>query len=715
MQQITRKILWAVIFGALNLFAQAQDSPSSPQKLAADETFPPDSSVPVLTVDEAIAQAVANHGSLRIADRIRPNAGDELAANRTTRLRNTQITAPGGRLLTKPSVTSQQGSLGVCPVTGPSPATNQTIHVAGTPAGAAFVSITQPLSTQYGWHLEWKTPALGVEATRQDQPKTRLEVVDQVRRAYHAVAEAQSALDSLEASLPYYEESRLPGAENGVTDAKGQVASASERLNDLMGRDIRTQFRVTSIRNTDAELEAPEALETTEPQNRPELKASLPSASTTLAQQDPVSTVPALTIPVLTIDEAVALAVKGNRQVRSAALGVDAAQQETAAQRTSRWPQFQTYVLGGEALRPISFTIPEGALGVYPSTGPIPGKNSQVTTPRQFTGLVFAQASQPLSQLWNIHLSVISSRIAEDLARETLEQQRQDTAHSVRDLYYQIAETQTQIGDAESNERYLVELNAETDRNLVQLAALKGDSLSVRAKLSQQRYQLLSLRDTEQTQKESLNRLLGRDLSTPFSVEVQPMPTPEEIDLQAARREAIEQRTEVRQARLQAKNAEIAVRQERAQYIPDVSATLTYVTLPNVSFAPQNVLQAGFLFKWQPFDWGQKKHKSESLRDSANQATLSEQDAEQQVILDVNAKFRSLTEARALLDATALSEEAEREKLRVVVNRYGQKAALLSDVLQQEEAISAAGSNYENAVAAFWRAKAGFDRSLGRE
>jgi len=36
--------------------------------------------------------------------------------------------------------------------------------------------------------------------------------------------------------------------------------------------------------------------------------------------------------------------------------------------------------------------------------------------------------------------------------------------------------------------------------------------------LSQQRYQLLNLRDTLQTQKESLNRLLARDLGTDFSV-----------------------------------------------------------------------------------------------------------------------------------------------------------------------------------------------------
>jgi hypothetical protein len=39
-----------------------------------------------------------------------------------------------------------------------------------------------------------------------------------------------------------------------------------------------------------------------------------------------------------------------------------------------------------------------------------------------------------------------------------------------------------------------------------------------------------------------MNRLLGRDLDTPFSLEVQPLPAPEELDIRSARRQALEQR-----------------------------------------------------------------------------------------------------------------------------------------------------------------------------
>jgi outer membrane protein TolC len=417
---------------------------------------------------------------------------------------------------------------------------------------------------------------------------------------------------------------------------------------------------------------------------------------------------------VLTIDDAVAIAMKGNRRVQSSALEVSRASENTADVKTQRLPHFQIYALGGEALHSIDFTIPQGALGTYSGTGPIPGQAAKITTPRTFAGLVIGQAAQPVTQLWKVHLAILDSKIGEELAQENLRRQRQDTAHSVRDLYYQIAQTQTQIESAEANVKYLVDLQAETDRNLVERAALKGDSLTVKAKLSRQRYQLLTLRDSLENQKEALNQLLGRDLNTEFSVEAQPLPADAEIDIAVARQEALRQRAEVREARLQTSKAQVEVRRQRAEYIPDVSAGFTYFSTPNISFLPQNVMQAGFILQWQPFDWGQKRHKIESLKDSVRQTTLTEQDAEQQVMVDVKANFRKLAEARVLLDASTLAQEAEREKMRVVTNQYSQKAALLSDVLQQDATVVQADADYQKSLAAFWSAKANFDYTLGR-
>jgi outer membrane protein TolC len=295
MKRSTRNACLAFTFGTLALLARGQDLTPRSAVVAAAQPAQQQSSLPELTLEQAVELAVANNSSLKTAGLETQRVADDLNANRTRRFANTQITALGAQLVTKPSVTFPAGSLGTYSATGPIPGTNQKIEIARKPTGIVSVLVAQPLSTQYQLHLQLKALALGVEGTRQDQEKTRQDVVDQVRRAYYSVVETQSVLDSLQASLPYYEESRrlasenrgketilesdllnagaqLLKSQNAISDATDRMASASEKLNDLMGRDIHTQFRVAGIDNADADLATPEAMEARALQGRPDLK-----------------------------------------------------------------------------------------------------------------------------------------------------------------------------------------------------------------------------------------------------------------------------------------------------------------------------------------------------------------------------------------------------------------------------------------------------------
>jgi len=49
------------------------------------------------------------------------------------------------------------------------------------------------------------------------------------------------------------------------------------------------------------------------------------------------------------------------------------------------------------------------------------------------------------------------------------------------------------------------------------------------------------------------------------------------------------------------------------------------------------------------------------------------------------------------------------------MSRYTEKAVLLSEALQQQGAMVQADSEFESALATFWKAKADLDRALGRE
>src|SRR6201982_1815687 len=215
MQRSTQTLCVALIVGIFTTLARGQSlaflSPEiTTEGVAAERKSTP----PELTLEEAVALAVANNSSLQNSSLETRRAADDLAGSRTRRFAKTQVEALRAHLVTKPSVTYPAGSLGVYSATGPIPATNQKIEIARKPAGIVNVLVAQPLSTQYQLHLQLKALALGLEGTRQDKEKTRLEVIDQVRRAYYAVVEAQSTLDSLQASLPYYEESHRLALKN---------------------------------------------------------------------------------------------------------------------------------------------------------------------------------------------------------------------------------------------------------------------------------------------------------------------------------------------------------------------------------------------------------------------------------------------------------------------------------------------------------------------
>jgi outer membrane protein TolC len=417
--------------------------------------------------------------------------------------------------------------------------------------------------------------------------------------------------------------------------------------------------------------------------------------------------------PLLTLDEAVRIATGNNRDIHISELNVIKARETVAQTRTNYFPKLDTNVLAGVPLQPLNFTVPAGSFGTYPATGPIPATNSSITSPVRIGAFIDASAAQPLTQLYKVKLAVEQARLGTDLAREGVRGQEQEITRQVKDAYYQLAQLQTQVESAKATVHALMALSTVTEQRLSAQTVLVSDSLTVKARLKQQRYQLLVLQNDSEVQKQSLNHLLGRDLRTQFTVEMQPAQDTAESDLEIARKQALEQRPELREARLQTKSAQLEVRRERAEYIPDLSLSVNYLSFQNVNFLPQNAGSAGFSLKWQPFDWGYKKHRIRELKAATEQKVLTEQDAEQRVLLDVDDKFRKLGEARMLMDAETDAREAAQVKLREVTDRFTQQSALLPDLLQQQSVATQSDAQYQQALAGFWTARAEFEKAIG--
>src|SRR5215831_7871591 len=84
---------------------------------------------------------------------------------------------------------------------------------------------------------------------------------------------------------------------------------------------------------------------------------------------------------VLTLEQAITLALGENRQVKSASIEVEKYGDKLASLRTKRLPAFKVNSTASQLLTPISFTFDKGAFGTYPGIGPVPDKTTEISTP----------------------------------------------------------------------------------------------------------------------------------------------------------------------------------------------------------------------------------------------------------------------------------------------------------------------------------------------
>jgi outer membrane protein len=434
----------------------------------------------------------------------------------------------------------------------------------------------------------------------------------------------------------------------------------------------------------------------------------------TLGQQQQVSSGD-VDAQLLTLNDAVTLALQQNRLVKNSVLEAQKYDFQVNTARSRRKPQFQFSMLGGELLQPFDFTIPKGSLGTFANTGPIPATNAKIHTPAVFTTYLTGSIDQPLTQQYKIGLGIHATELGRDIAREDVRAERQKIAAEIRCAYLHLVASQAGVDAAREAVKTLEEAERVTTQYETEKKALRGDVLDVEARLAKSHYDLSVAENGMATQREALNQLLGRDVATPFRVDFIPEQDASDLTLDSARHEALANRPENRQASLKEKQAEYERRLAKAEYIPDLSLSVRYQGISNVQVLPQNVATAGFLLTWEPFDWGRRHNKVLEASKTIEQARNGIQETESQIAVEVGAKYRKWREASLLLKASRTAHEAAVEQLRETDNKYKQQASLLKDLLEAQARSSETNAQYQEALSSYWSAFAGLRKSMGEE
>jgi outer membrane protein len=420
-------------------------------------------------------------------------------------------------------------------------------------------------------------------------------------------------------------------------------------------------------------------------------------------------------VPILTLNDAVSIALSNNRVVKNSVLEAGKYDFQVSTARSRRLPHFQFSALGGELLQPFDFTFGKGVFGTYPGVGPIPSTNAKVHTPAQLTAYLTGSIDVPLSQQYKIGLGIRATELGREIAKEDVRAERQKIAAEVRSAYVDLVATQAAVDAAGEGVKTLQEAQRVTLRYISEKTVLKGDALEVDARLAKAQYELSVAENGLVTQHENLNQLLGRDLATPFRVDFMPEEDATTLSLEEARQRASQSRPEIRQAHLKEKQADYDRRIAKAEYIPDFGIALSYTGVQNVQVLPTNVAVAGFALTWEPFDWGRRRNRVREKSNTLAQAHNGAQEEESQIVVEVGSKYRKWKEAALLLKATRTGHEAAAEEFRVTSNKYKEQAALVKDLLQAQARSSETTFQYQQALSSYWSSLADLRRAIGDE
>jgi outer membrane protein TolC len=408
----------------------------------------------------------------------------------------------------------------------------------------------------------------------------------------------------------------------------------------------------------------------------------------------------------LTLDEAVSLATRQNSTVKIAGEKVN---QMDARIREARASYFPSLVNDSSAVHISNqqrIEIPQGALGVYPQTGPLPGSTVSLAQGNSNFLLSTTTLSQPITHYFRTHAEVNAARADAAGARADARRTADEIAFKVKELFYAILTTERRR-DAIDSQIRAVQLRTVETRNAVDTGvALEMKAVEVRAQIAQTQHARGQLQDAVADMKLELADLTGLPLDTDFYLAAPDASASDSAPtVTGTVQVALARNPEIEAAGHQIEKARAGVSAARAEYIPEVGAFVQYIHENGAPFVSPNTGVVGLNLKWTVFELGKRRGQVSEHRAEVAQAEENLAQVRRHVQVEIEKAVRKLNRAETALESAKRVLASATEARRVTSDQVEAGTANQSALLDAEAALSGAQADllraeYDRSVAA---------------
>lgn len=403
----------------------------------------------------------------------------------------------------------------------------------------------------------------------------------------------------------------------------------------------------------------------------------------------------------LSLDEAVAIGLSTQPQIQARLYDYAAARYRVNQAFAPLLPQLTSTV---SATRSLQTTLSTSS-------------GSSLTTPvqsnRQLGDTFFAQValSQLLFDFGKTMAATDAARKLATVALENVELQRQLIALAIREAYTNINFSQRLIAVAQQSfDR--AQLNVRSARGFFEVGTRpKSDVARAEVDVANARVEIIRARNAERLARVALNTAMGLDVDVPIQIQDNLLYEPIQFDRQQLRAEALRQRPEHRQAKLQVEVSDAQERQAFRNYLPNLSATGAYggtQTELNESWS------LGLTLSWTLFDGGNLIAKHQEAKANLDAARARVKGSELDIIQNVEQAEISAEEAQERIQAAQAAVASAEENFRLSQGRFDAGVGTILELTDAQLALTQAQNTETQALSDFRIALYRLDRALGR-
>jgi outer membrane protein len=329
------------------------------------------------------------------------------------------------------------------------------------------------------------------------------------------------------------------------------------------------------------------------------------------------------------------------------------------------------------------------------------------------------QAKQPLFAGGGILANYQASKIGEDAAQLEQTARYQDVVQEVKMAYFEILRAQ-KIQETARQSVEMLTAHRDVAQNYFKVGMIpKNDLLHAEVELANGSQSLIRAQNAVELAKARFNTILKQKIFTPIEVVDILTYNPMNQSFEDCLATAQQNRPELKVSALRAQQAGKLVRVAQSDYMPTLSVVGNYSRYgdnPSVSGSDYQNAESWYVMgvaSWNFWEWGKTKFRVDASRAKENQAIGTARELNDQVTLEIKNAYLILQETEKQIVVWQKVIEQAEENFRISEERYKERVATSTEVLDAQTLLTKAKSEYANALGEYNISYAKLQRAMG--